>query len=977
MASATGSYQKFIETIQASIPLARIISDPLRTLAYGTDASFYRLIPRVVVRARNEAEVVTVLNAAHRRGLPVTFRAAGTSLSGQAVTDSILLVAGDRWTTHAILDDGARIRLQPGIIGAQANRFLAPFGKKIGPDPASINAAMIGGIAANNASGMCCGTAENSYQTLNSIRIVLADGSLLDTGDADSRRAFAGSHARLLAQVAALAAEVRADKPLAERIRHKYKLKNTTGYSLNALVDFQDPFDIIAHLMIGSEGTLGFISEIVYRTVVEHPHKASALMIFANIEDACRSVFFLKREKVAAVELMDRAALRSVEDKAGMPAYLKTLPATATALLVETRAENFEELRSNVAGILHAMEGVPLASTAEMATFSQRAAFAPLMCAATLLPVQFTDVAAEYTRLWNIRKGLFPSVGAVRRSGTTVIIEDVAFPLETLAAATIDLQQLFKKYHYDEAIIFGHALAGNLHFVFTQDFGRPAEVERYRAFMDDVCHLVVERYDGSLKAEHGTGRNMAPYVALEWGAQAYALMARIKQIFDPGGLLNPGVILSDNPQTHIQNLKPMPAADDLVDKCIECGFCEAICPSKHLSLTPRQRIVVQREIARLRRTCQHPRRLAALEEDYRYLGEQTCAVDGLCATTCPVEINTGEHTKKLRRIAVAGRIPQRLADLVGSHFELVCAALRTGLKLTHGLHRLVGTERMTALADTARRLSQGRLPAWNPYMPRGIDAPRVAAPDRSLPRRAVYFPACLNHFMGPALGDPDQAPLHQVILRVLRRAGFGVTLPPRGRIFCCGTPFDSKGFQGQANRMAAELNTFLMEASRGGHDPILCDTAPCVYRLRQALSPALKVYEPVGFIQEFLLDHLEITPLAETVAIHITCSSRKMGLEAHFHTVADALAQEAVFPVDVSCCGWAGDRGFNFPELPKAALAPLKAAVSGRCTRGYSNSRTCEIGLSQHSGIDYKSIFYLLDRCSRPQPTPSGSKVGQ
>jgi D-lactate dehydrogenase len=442
-------------------------------------------------------------------------------------------------------------------------------------------------------------------------------------------------------------------------------------------------------------------------------------------------------------------------------------------------------------------------------------------------------------------------------------------------------------------------------------------------------------------------------------------MARIKAIFDPTGLLNPGVILSDNPETHIENLKPMPAADFLLDKCIECGFCEAICPSRDLSLTPRQRIVIQREVARLRRTCGNPERLAALEESYTYLGEETCAVDGLCATSCPVEINTGDHTKKLRRSAVSGRIPQRLADLASNHYEHLCATLRTGLKLAHGIHRLVGTAPMTALTTAARRLSKGRLPAWNPYLPRGIDPPGATAPDPALTRRAVYLPACLNQVMGPALGDPDQAPLHQVILEVLRRAGYGVTLPPRGRIFCCGTPFESKGFQVQADRMAAELNAILMTASRGGEDPILCDTAPCVYRLRQVLSPPLRIFEPVEFIERFLLDHLQITPLAETIAVHLTCSSRKMGLEESFHTVAAALAAERIFPDEVSCCGWAGDRGFYFPELPKAALTPLKAALGGRCTAGYSNSRTCEIGLSQHSGIYYKSIFYLLDRCSR------------
>jgi D-lactate dehydrogenase len=958
-------YWNFLRLIQSGIPQCRIISDPLGTLAYGTDASFYRLIPKVVVKAEDESEVVCVLKAAGRLGLPVTFRAAGTSLSGQAVSDSILLIAGTSWKAHSILDDGARIRLQPGVIGAQANRLLAPYGRKIGPDPASINAAMIGGIAANNASGMCCGTAQNSYQTLDSMRIVFADGNLLDTGDPASRLSFEKSHAHVIEQISRLAAAVSADQALTDRIRNKFKIKNTTGYSINALVDFSDPFDIIQHLMVGSEGTLGFISEIVYRTVVEHPHKASALMIFPTIENACRAVFALRRAPVQAVELMDRAALRSVENKKGLPGYLKELPDEATALLVETRASTAEALRRHVAAVLQVLDAVPPGPTAASRGTGGDSGFPPAPCAATLRPIRFTDAAEEYTRLWDIRKGLFPAVGAIRPVGTTVIIEDVAFPLVHLAAATLELQQLFQRYHYDEAIIFGHALEGNLHFVFTQDFSKPEEIERYRRFMDDVCRMVVERYDGSLKAEHGTGRNMAPYVEMEWGAAAYALIRQIKKIFDPGNLLNPGVILSDDGQTHIRNLKPLPPVHEILDKCTECGFCEAVCPSRNLSLTPRQRIAVQREIARLKATCENPGRLQALERDYVYLGEQTCAADGLCAVNCPVDINTGDHTKHLRSLQAAPAQKQRAARWVAVHYHLAAGVLRAGLHLAHWTHRGIGTRSMQKLSGLARTLSGRRLPAWNPYMPQTVPRPRPRSSDPKKTRKVVYFPSCINLVMGPAAGDPDQTPLHQVIVMVLERAGFGVILPPTGRLYCCGTPFESKGYGRQAAFKSDELNRLLLAASQHGRYPVLCDTGPCTYRMRQTLDARLKIFEPMEFIQDFLLDNLKVAPSRHPVAVHITCSSRKMGLEGVFRQVSGHLAPAAVFPDEISCCGWAGDRGFNFPELTAAALAPLKASLAGRCIAGYTNSRTCEIGLSLHSGIYYKSIFYLLEQCSR------------
>ena len=510
-------YDDFYAALLAIMPRHRLVRDPLRRLAYGTDASFYRLVPQLVVIVESETEVQALLHLCRRFSLPVTFRAAGTSLSGQAVTDSVLAVLGDGWNGLTIGSDAATIRLQPGVIGGEANRRHACFGRKIGPDPASINAAKIGGIVANNASGMCCGTAQNSYRTLQSMRLVLADGTLLDTADAESRAAFASSHGDFLRRLDDLGQRVRADQPLAERIRHKFAIKNTTGYSLNALVDFDDPFEILQRLMVGSEGTLGFIAAVTYRTVPEYADKSSALLLFPSLDEACQAVIRLKSSPVSAVELIDRASLRSIENRPGMPEGIKGLDAGVTALLVETRAADPESLGAQVDVITQALQGLR-----------------------TLRSADFTARAEEYERYWNIRKGLFPSIGAMRRTGTTVVIEDVAFPVPRLAEAAAELQTLCNAHGYHEAILFGHALEGNLHFVFTPDFGAPAEVDRYRRFMDAVCDMVVHKYDGSLKAEHGTGRNIAPFVELEWGKQAYELMREIKDLFDPEQRLNPG-----------------------------------------------------------------------------------------------------------------------------------------------------------------------------------------------------------------------------------------------------------------------------------------------------------------------------------------------------------------------------------------------------------------------------------------------------
>jgi D-lactate dehydrogenase len=922
--------------LRSALPAARVVTDPLRRLAYGTDASFYRLVPRVVVQVDSETEVLAALAVCREQRAPLTFRAAGTSLSGQAITDSVLLVLGDGWRRAALGPDAQTIRLQPGVIGGHANRLLAPHGRKIGPDPASIDAAKIGGIAANNASGMCCGTRENSYHTLAGMRVVLADGSVLDTDDAASVARFKRSHAELLLGLTMLAERVRDDERLAQRIRHKYRMKNTTGYGLNALTDFTGPIDILTHLMIGSEGTLGFISSITYRTVPEHAHKATALVLFNDLRTACEAVTALKPTPVAAVELMDRAALASVERQPGVPKAVAALGAEAAALLIEVRGEDAEQLATHRAAAEGAFAGI-----------------------ATVTPIAFTNDPAECAALWKVRKGTFPSVGSRRQTGTTVIIEDVAFPVEQLAQATLDLQRLLEAHGYREAIIFGHALEGNLHFVFTQDFSAQVEVQRYARFMDELAQLVVHRYDGALKAEHGTGRNMAPFVELEWGAEGLALMREIKRLFDPEGLLNPGVILNDDAQAHVRDLKPLPAAHALIDKCIECGFCEPQCPSASLTFTPRQRITGWREIAQRERAGADTR---ALRAGYAYDAVDTCAGCGLCATACPVAIETGKLIKAQRGEQL-GALAQRIGRAVASSYGAATLGVRAGLAAADAVHAGIGSRAMSALTGGLRKASGGRIPPWTAQLPRATRFRPPSAANEGDP--VVYFPSCAARSMGPARGDAVTDDVPTVTDRLLRRAGFAPVYPPKMDGLCCGQPFESKGLLDLADEKAAELEAALRATSDDGRRPIVFDTSPCAYRMKRFLDGRLPVLDISEALQALVLPRLRLSPLAATVAVHPVCSVRKQGLVDTLHAVAAACARGVVQPERVGCCGWAGDKGWTAPELNAHALRDLRESLPAGCTEGFSSSRTCEIGLAQHSGITYRSIVHLVDAASR------------
>ncbi|KJY82700.1 4Fe-4S ferredoxin [Vibrio galatheae] len=935
-------YHQLEALLAVEIAAERIIIEPAKRLAYGTDASFYRLIPHIVLRLKNLDEVIYAIQCCREMKIPFTFRAAGTSLSGQAVSDSVLITLTDDWRGHEIIDNGNKIILQPGVIGADANKYLAPFKRKIGPDPASINTCKIGGIAANNASGMCCGTAQNSYRTIDSVKVVLSDGTLLDTSSKESIAAFRAARPDIVEGLSALVKETQGNQPLTQRIRHKYRLKNTTGYSLNALVDYSDPIEVLEHLMIGSEGTLGFIAEITYNTVIEHNFKASSLLVFADIEEACRAVTTLSKTPVAAVELMDGRALRSVADKSGMPSFIQHLNLEACALLVETHASAQTDIDQQCDAIMASLSDYTIIES-----------------------VPFTLDPTTVATLWGIRKGMFPAVGAVREVGTTVIIEDVAFPVENLANGVRDLQALFDQYNYSEAIIFGHALEGNLHFVFTQGFESQPEITRYGNFMDDVADLVAVKYQGSLKAEHGTGRNMAPYVELEWGKDGYRLMEKIKALFDPQGLLNPGVIINDNPHVHIENLKPMPAADSLVDRCIECGFCEPVCPSRTLTLSPRQRIVLYRELQR-RRASGEQTQASELERIFEYQGIDTCAATGLCADRCPVGINTGDLIKQLRTAKYQKFVP--IANWTAEHFGATTAITRAALKANQIAVNVIGENAVSKMTNGIRHLTGNKTPIWLAETPQSNQHKIDRAMELLVrsDKKVVYLPSCASRTMGQQSNASDQRSLTEVTLSLIKKAGYEIIIPKQLEQQCCGMPYDSKGMTDIALRKAQQLEAVLWQASYQGEYPVLFDTSPCAKRSIDQFTKPMEILEPTGFTAKYLVPNLSITPKQETVMLHVTCSSRRMGLENDMLSLAKACVSDVVVPEHIACCGWAGDKGFTTPELNQAAVHPLREQVPQGCKRGFSNSRTCEIGLSNHSGVPYQSILYLVDEVSAP-----------
>lgn len=930
--------KEFLKEIRSIFPSDRLYTDSLRRFAWGTDAGFYRLTPELVIRTKDEAEVASLIKIASTYKIPLTFRAAGTSLSGQAVSDSVLVIAGKHWEDYEVLDNGERIRLQPGVIGSKVNEYLKPYGRKFGPDPASIKSCMVGGIVMNNASGMSCGTHANSDRTLISARIVFHDGTILDTSDERSRDEFIRTHKCMIDQILQLRDDVRSDYELVERIKRKYSIKNVTGLNILPLITFDDPIDILLHSLVGSEGTLAFISEVTMQTIDLAPLHADAMVYFKDMAEAARAVIAMKSVDVSAAEMLDKRSLASVNasEISGL-----------TAVLTQVQAWTQHELADKVRQVNDILSGFD-----------------------TYGKVNFTTDQEEAARYWAIRSGIFPTVGGMRQRGTTCLIEDVAFHVEDLAEAVTDLSDVLEKYGYDDSCIYGHALEGNFHFIINQSFSTESEVLRYKSMINEVSELVVKKYDGSLKAEHGTGRNMAPFVEYEWGTKAFEVMKRLKAIFDPQNILNPGVIFNDDPECCFKNFKSLPLlspaagasaemfqAFDKINKCIECGFCEVNCVSCGLTLSSRTRIAIQRELASLNEKGKDPQLLEELSKLYAYYGEQTCAGDGLCSMSCPMGINTGDLTHEIRRQNV-GKSGNAIGTYTADHFKVVKTGLRGVLTIANIGHTILGTRLMSSIG---RLLHKVGLPLWTPSMPKSYNASRKLQNLGDSQLKVVYFPSCLNQTMGLEKDSKGNRPLAEVMVELLKKAGYEVILPKNMDSLCCGTIWESKGLPEIADKKVKELEKALWIASEGGKYPVVCDQSPCLHRMKQHIDK-VSLYESTEFVWKFLKDRLVFTQSDTPVALHLTCSTRLMKIDKIVYELASLCSSSVLVPEGVGCCGFAGDKGMTHPELNAYALRKLRAQIQEKGIQvGYSNSRTCEMGLRTNAGIPYKSIIYLVN----------------
>ncbi|MDF1487317.1 FAD-binding and (Fe-S)-binding domain-containing protein [Tessaracoccus caeni] len=920
-----------VEALRAVLGTEAVSTRELDRIALAVDASHYLRAPDAVMRATSVNDVATAMLISSQLGWPLTLRSGGTSLSGQVLSEGLTVDVRRHFRSLEVLDDGARVRVQPGMTIRQVNVALARHRTKLGPDPASEIACTVGGMIANNSSGMTCGTVANAYRTIESMVIVLPSGTVVDTASPTADVDLRANEPHLVEVLERLREELRREHHEAD-IRRRYAIKNTMGYGLNSFLDFDTPVKILEHLMIGSEGTLGFVAEATFRTVKVPARTATGLLLFESLAAATTALPALVYSGADVVELIDAASIRAMgEDARGvLPEGFQ--PANEASLLVEYQADDADGIAERIQTGNDVFAGLGgLASSPEL-----------------------TEEAARRAQMWVMRKGLYTKVARNRPKGTAALLEDVAVPMEQLGGVCSELHTLFDAHGYEDAVIFGHAKDGNIHFLVTEDFAGPESLKRYDDFTEDMVELVLNN-EGTLKAEHGTGRIMAPFVQRQYGDELYQAMWDVKNACDPQRILNPGAVLTEDPQQHLRHIKPTAPVRAVLDDCVECGYCEPVCPSQHLTTTPRQRIVVQRAIAAAE-AAGEKELAASLKRQEVYDVIQTCAVDGMCSTACPVQINTGDLVRDLRR-ENQNAVLDAGWNVAAKHWDTVLTVASVGMSVTEKVptplvRGALGVARAVVGTDVVPTLSK-ELPGGGPVR---RPAPAGAAD-------AIFLPACVGTMFGSqhACGTGVAGAVRQLA----ERAGLVLSTPAGVSELCCGTPWKSKGLAKGYDTMKTKLVAWVREHTRDGALPLVCDNVSCtegiIVALKNAGVTGIRVLDATEWVAEHVAPRLPRVSKAHKAVVHPTCSSTQLGVNDALLFLAGLVADEAVVPDGWRCCAFAGDRGLLHEELTATSTRDEAASARREDAELYlSCNRTCELGMTRATGKVYTHVLEEL-----------------
>jgi FAD/FMN-containing dehydrogenase/Fe-S oxidoreductase len=827
--------------LRAKLGSDRVKDDRPTLTAYAVDASIYRMEPKAVVLAGSEEDIATTVRYAAANGIPLTPRAAGTNLTGSAIGSGIILDISRLNRVLEVNHEERWARVQPGIVLAELNKQLARDGLLFGPDPSSGDMCKLGGMLANNSSGphtLRYGAVKDNVLRL---RTCLVSGTWVD---ARAYRLDDPALERLLTAIPALREIFVLAQTHADMIRAKKPTvsKNSCGYNLFGLVDglAEGLFDL-PQLLVGSEGTLGVVSEATVKLVDKPKATLTALIHFRHLQEVGEAVPRLLELAPSALEVMDANTLDLIgRAHHGIP------PDAAATLLIELDADSLE---------------IDLHERAE-----HMAAVCRPFKLASELALAFDPGRRE--ELWKARKALYPTLYRYDPLKKPInFVDDVVVRAERISELIHYLETFFEGQQVPVAI-FGHIGNGNAHIVPLLNVNESNDFNKMVHAYHEIHSAVLDRFGGSICGEHGDGRVRAEYVRKMFGEDLYSLFVQVKQAFDPGRILNPGIKISDRPFTdHIDYTR-------LSKPCATCAKCNAVCPVYD---------VFQSEDMSSRGWFE-----IVTSTDYSYLNSkrvvEACLNCKSCRTACPAGVDVSDLI-----LAKRAEHPNRLAGWIfraqarGAGFDSLLRWLGTmqpfwDRPFLRRLLEWVTKPVMHLLAPTARLPHELVLPRFAERQLRERHAnliPAESAPAQS--GGVAYFHGCAANYLDDGVGD--------AVIGVLRKHGVEPALPPQR---CSGTPIQTYGHMDLV-REGARFNL----NSLARYETVVTGCASCTLMLKD--YPALfaegeerlraeQLAKKVVHITEFVARSPHVPAMARAagrttrVTYHSSCHLRAAGV---------------------------------------------------------------------------------------------------
>jgi FAD/FMN-containing dehydrogenase/Fe-S oxidoreductase len=868
-------------------------TDEASRALWSTDASIYLRKPIGVVVARSEEDVKLALAAARELGLPITPRGTGTSLAGQATAPGLALDVSEMQRVVNLDLNGRSCSVEPGTIQGELNALVEPHGLVFGADTSTSDVATLGGMVGNNSAGMRSILYGTTADQVLSLRCVLADGETVELRslprqEAKRRARHADAEARLLRGALGIG------ERYADEIKRRFPrmIRRVSGYGLDALID-PEIFDL-TRLVCGSEGTLAVVTRAEFRLAELPPQRALSSLEFDSLDAAARATVELLKLDPSALELLDDVAISRARASTAYAGSTRFVHGNPKALLLVEWSGTEEELDARFAGLEEIADGVG---------------------ALHATPLRAKD---EMQATVKLRKSILPLLlGTTEREKPVAFVEDAAVPPERLEEFIGRFEEIVEK-NGTWACFYGHASVGCLHVRPALDTSSPAGSARMRRIAEEVTDLVVD-CGGSLSGEHGDGLARSEFLEKMYGPEILRAFSEVKELFDPQGILNPGVIvdpppmdrqlrigpgrrrLSINTSLDFSNQGNLAAA---VELCNGSGFCRkktggTMCPSYMVTLDEKDTTRARANMLR----CVIDGTLPPEELTGERMREimDLCVGCKACKSECPSQVDVASMKTEVlsqmgktngfsARQKAAGHIRKQLA-LASRSPSLYNAA--SGTRLARRMAALAGLDPRRSLPKVTRKTFSRRFPS----LPQGVGPAEVA-----------LFNDTWNEYQRPEIGVGA--------VRLFAASGARIHLP---RVVCCGRPMLSEGLVDEARKNARRNLDLLYPLVERGV-PLVGLEPSCILTIRDDYGKLLPDNERVErlagatrLFEEALLALEPELPLHEgsPVLLHGHCHQKALVGTGPTEKALSLASGADVEVVDSGCCGMAGLFGYE------------------------------------------------------------------